>query len=111
MRQITTCLLWQLCFSASKLSFNRNIHTAFTSIPSSVVLHLHTRDSQAVRTIADEVCSCCTLVQRCSSLTIELNYVQLGRTTQTLDHVVVVHILIEDKRKSQINEYSVSCSK
>jgi hypothetical protein len=31
----------------------------------------------------------------------------LGRTTQTLDHVVVVHILIWDKRKSQINEYSV----
>ena len=30
----------------------------------------------------------------------------LGRTTQTLDHVVVVHILIRDKRKSQINEYS-----
>ena len=30
----------------------------------------------------------------------------LGRTTQTLDHVVVVHTLIRDKRKSQINEYS-----
>ena len=30
----------------------------------------------------------------------------LGRTTQTLDHVVVVHKLIWDKRKSQINEYS-----
>jgi hypothetical protein len=30
----------------------------------------------------------------------------LGRTTQTLDHVVVVHILIWDKRKSQLNEYS-----
>jgi hypothetical protein len=30
----------------------------------------------------------------------------LGRTTQTLDHVVVVHILIWDKRKSQINEHS-----
>ena len=30
----------------------------------------------------------------------------LGRTTQTLDHVVVVHILIWDKRKSQITEYS-----
>jgi hypothetical protein len=30
----------------------------------------------------------------------------LGRTTQTLDRVVVVHILILDKRKSQINEYS-----
>jgi hypothetical protein len=30
----------------------------------------------------------------------------LGRTTQTLDHVVVIHILIWDKRKSQINEYS-----
>ena len=31
----------------------------------------------------------------------------LGRTTsQTLDHVVVVHILIWDKRTSQINEYS-----
>ena len=29
----------------------------------------------------------------------------LGRTTQTLDHVVVVHILIWDKRESQINEY------
>jgi hypothetical protein len=29
----------------------------------------------------------------------------LARTTQTLDHVVVVHILIWDKRKSQINEY------
>ena len=32
----------------------------------------------------------------------------LGRTTQTLDHVVVVHISIWDKRKSQINEYSDS---
>jgi hypothetical protein len=31
----------------------------------------------------------------------------LGRTTQTLDHVVVVHnILLLDKRKSRINEYS-----
>jgi hypothetical protein len=30
----------------------------------------------------------------------------LGRTTQTLDHVVVVHIFIGDKRKSQINECS-----
>ena len=30
----------------------------------------------------------------------------LGRTTQTLDHVVVVHILIWDKEMSQINEYS-----
>ena len=30
----------------------------------------------------------------------------LGRATQTLDHVVVVHLLILDKRKSQINEYS-----
>ena len=30
----------------------------------------------------------------------------LGRTTQILDHVVVVHILIWNKRKSQINEYS-----
>ena len=30
----------------------------------------------------------------------------LGRTTQTLDQVVVVHTLIRDKRKSQINEYS-----
>jgi hypothetical protein len=30
----------------------------------------------------------------------------LGTTTQTLHHVVVVHILIWDKRKSQINEYS-----
>ena len=30
----------------------------------------------------------------------------LHRTTQTLDHVVVVHILNWDKRKSQINEYS-----
>ena len=29
----------------------------------------------------------------------------LGRTTQTLEHVVVVHILIWDKRKSEINEY------
>ena len=29
----------------------------------------------------------------------------LGRTTQTLDHVVV-DILIWEKRKSQINEYS-----
>ena len=35
----------------------------------------------------------------------------LGRTTQTLDHVVVVHILIWDKRKSQINEYSDCCVK
>jgi hypothetical protein len=30
----------------------------------------------------------------------------LGRTTQTLDHVVVVHILIWDNKKSQINGYS-----
>ena len=30
----------------------------------------------------------------------------LGRTTQTLDHVVVVQILIWDKRKSQSNKYS-----
>ena len=30
----------------------------------------------------------------------------LGRTTQTLDHVVVIHTLIWDKKKSQINEYS-----
>ena len=30
----------------------------------------------------------------------------LNRTTQTLDHVVVVHIPIWGKRKSQINEYS-----
>ena len=30
----------------------------------------------------------------------------LGRTTHTLDHVVVVRILIWDKRKSQINKYS-----
>ena len=30
----------------------------------------------------------------------------LGRTTQTLDHVVVVHILMGDNRKSQINSYS-----
>ena len=35
----------------------------------------------------------------------------LGGTTQTLDHVVVVHILIRDKRKSQINKYSDHCSK
>ena len=34
------------------------------------------------------------------------NQNDLGRTTHTLDHVVVVHILICDKRKSQINEYS-----
>ena len=35
----------------------------------------------------------------------------LGRTIQTLDHVVVtVHILIWDKRKSQINEYSDTTS-
>ena len=30
----------------------------------------------------------------------------LDRMTQTLDHVVVLHILIWDERKSQINEYS-----
>ena len=30
----------------------------------------------------------------------------LGRMTQTLDHVVVVHILMWDKRNSQINESS-----
>ena len=30
----------------------------------------------------------------------------LGRTTQTLYHVVVLHILIGDKRKSRINEYN-----
>ena len=33
----------------------------------------------------------------------------LGRTTKTSDHVVVVHILIWDMRKSQINEYSDIC--
>jgi len=33
----------------------------------------------------------------------------LGRTTQTLNHVVVVRILIWDKRKSQINEYNDTC--
>ena len=33
----------------------------------------------------------------------------VGRTTHTLDHVVVVHILIWDKRNSQINEYSDVC--
>jgi hypothetical protein len=32
----------------------------------------------------------------------------LGKTTQTLDHVVVVYILIWEKRKSQINKFSVS---
>ena len=32
----------------------------------------------------------------------------LGRVTQTLDHVVVVHILIQDKTKYQINECSDS---
>jgi hypothetical protein len=30
----------------------------------------------------------------------------LGRTTQTLDHVFVVHIFIRDKRKSQLNKYN-----
>ena len=35
----------------------------------------------------------------------------LGRTTQTLNHVVVVLIFISDKRKSQINEYSDMNSK
>ena len=30
----------------------------------------------------------------------------LGRMTQTLHHVVVVHVLIWDKRKTQISEYS-----
>ena len=33
----------------------------------------------------------------------------LGRTIQTLDHAVVVHVLIWDKTKSQINEYSDVC--
>ena len=33
----------------------------------------------------------------------------LGRTTQTFDHVVVVHVVIWDKIKSQINEYSDMC--
>ena len=40
------------------------------------------------------------------------NEVGLGGTTQTLGHVVVVHISIWDKKKSQINEYSdtiISC--
>ena len=31
------------------------------------------------------------------------------KMTQTLDHVVVVHILIWDKRKSQVNKYSDNC--
>ena len=35
----------------------------------------------------------------------------LVRMTQTLDHVVVVHIIIWDKRKSQINEYSDTTTK
>ena len=30
----------------------------------------------------------------------------LGRMTQILDHVVVVHILVWDNKKFQINEYS-----
>jgi len=30
----------------------------------------------------------------------------LGRTTQTLYHVLVVHILIRNNGKSQINEYN-----
>jgi hypothetical protein len=30
----------------------------------------------------------------------------LGRTTQTLDHVVMVHILIWEKRSSPFNEYN-----
>ena len=30
----------------------------------------------------------------------------VGRTTQTLEHVVVVHILFEDKRKSQSKDCS-----
>ena len=30
----------------------------------------------------------------------------LGRTNQTFDHVVVVHVLLRNKRKSQINKYS-----
>ena len=34
----------------------------------------------------------------------------LGRMTQTLDHVVVVHILIWDNRMSQINGYSDNSS-
>ena len=34
----------------------------------------------------------------------------LGRTTQTLDHDFVVHILIWDKRKSKIYEHSDICS-
>ena len=33
----------------------------------------------------------------------------LGRTTQTLNHVVVVLVLIWDKRKSEINEYNDVC--
>jgi hypothetical protein len=32
----------------------------------------------------------------------------ISRTTQTLNHVGVVHIFIWDKRESQINEYSDS---
>jgi hypothetical protein len=34
----------------------------------------------------------------------------LGRTTQTLNHVIVIHILIWNKGKSQINECSDSCN-
>jgi hypothetical protein len=30
----------------------------------------------------------------------------LGRTTQTLYHEIVIHIIIRDNGKSQINEYS-----
>ena len=33
----------------------------------------------------------------------------LGRMIQTLDHVVVVRILLWKKKKSQINEYSDTC--
>ena len=34
----------------------------------------------------------------------------LNRTTQSLDHVVVVYMLIGEKKKSQINEYSDTSS-
>ena len=41
--------------------------------------------------------------------TTTINIASVQSMIQTLDHVVVVHILVWDKRKSQINKYSDGC--
>ena len=55
----------------------------------------------------EECCKMQVLWSKCSYQEPNEEYQDgLGRRTQTIDHVVMVHILIWDKRKSQINKYS-----